>query len=99
MTNKMWGEVNRLSNVFGFAKFYQNVSEEIDEFQLIYDSPEPHRVDLPASIKDKFNSFEKLLILRCIRPDKLIPGIIDYIVSQLDSKFVEPPPFDLAKIY
>ena len=80
ITHKMWGEMYRLSDVKGFSKFYMTVHEYVDEYKKIYDSSEPHKVPLPAAIKNKFDSFEKLLILRTIRPDKLIPAIMEYIV-------------------
>lgn len=35
----------------------------------------PHEVSLPDKVKDQFNAFHKLIILRTIRPDKLIPAI------------------------
>jgi dynein heavy chain len=40
-----------------------------------------------------------MLILRCIRPDKVIPGMFNYILEQLGEKFNSPPPFDLGSIY
>ncbi len=95
----MWGEICRLSDLKGFNKFYATIHEHLDEYKLIYDSQEPHSVSLPSAVKNKFNVFEKLLILRTIRPDKLIPAILDYIIFQWGKKFVEPPPFDLSKIY
>ena len=35
-------------------------------------------------------------ILRCIRPDKVILGIQDFVSETMGSKFLDPPPFDLA---
>ena len=40
-----------------------------------------------------------MLILRTIRPDKLVPAIQEFIISTLGKKFIEPPPFDLEQIY
>lgn len=39
------------------------------------------------------------MIIRILRIDKLIPAITDFIVEKMGKKFIEPPPFDLAKIY
>ncbi len=39
------------------------------------------------------------MILRTIRPDKIIPGVTLYVVNELGEKFISPPPFDLAKVY
>lgn len=38
---------------------------------------------MPEPIQDTFTSFEKLLILRTIRPDKLIPAVQSYVVSEV----------------
>ena len=42
---------------------------------------------------------QKLIFLRIIRPDKLIPGIINFISAYLDKKFADPPPSQLEKIF
>ena len=54
---------------------------------------------LPAAIRDQCNSYHKLLIMRTIRPDKIIPAVQDFVAEKLGAKFIEPPPFNLAQIY
>jgi dynein heavy chain len=83
ISNKMWGEVFRLSTYTGFDSFYKTFYDYLDEYQKIYDSPEPHKVPLPLMIRKNYTSFQKLLILRCIRPDKVIPGVMEFIVEQM----------------
>lgn len=39
------------------------------------------------------------MVLRCIRPDKMIPAITKFVTKKLGEIFVQPPPFDLAKSY
>jgi len=66
----------------------------------MYDSNDSHTIPLPDKIKERYNDpFCYLMILRIIRPDKLIPGIMDYIIEHMGQKFLSPPPFDLADIY
>lgn len=36
---------------------------------------------MPEPIQETFTSFERLLILRTIRPDKLIPAVTLYVVN------------------
>ena len=40
-----------------------------------------------------------MIVLRCIRPDKVIPSIFNYIVEQLGEKFTSPPQNYLPDIY
>ena len=45
------------------------------------------------------NSFRKLLVIRVIRPDKLVPCVSKFIVDFIGEKFVKPPTFELANIF
>lgn len=40
-----------------------------------------------------------MVIIRSIRPDKVIPAIQDYIVDIMGRAYIEPPTFDLAGSY
>lgn len=34
-----------------------------------------------------------------LRPDKLVVGVQKYVLAEMGSKYVEPPPFDLDSCY
>lgn len=94
LSEKAWSEIVKLSREEGFSEskdkpfytlFYNQ--ELLKEFQKIYDSNEAHLVPLPAQINSRFNSFHHLMILRTIRPDKLVPAVIDFITENLGKKF------------
>ncbi len=40
-----------------------------------------------------------MVVLRCIRPDKVVPMISNFVIQQLGKEFVTPPPFELPSIY
>lgn len=79
--------------------YRQHVAENIHVWRDFYDNKEPHNADLPAPWDSKMNDFQSMMILRCIRPDKMIPAITKFVTKKLGDKFVQPPPFDLAKSY
>ncbi len=72
---------------------------ELEDWKKIYDSSEPQNEQLPKSWRSKLEQFQTLLVLRCLRPDKVTPAVQDFVVAKLAKKYIEPPPFDLGKAF
>lgn len=70
-----------------------------DDFKSIYDSKDPCTIGLPAPWCEQLNDLQKMIIVRCLRPDKILPAVAKYVKRNLGKKFVQPPPFDLSKSY
>ena len=45
------------------------------------------------------NDVRRLIVIRAIRPDKVVPAVTKFVVDNLGSHFINPPPFDLPLIY
>ena len=54
---------------------------------------------LPSLLHSMLSSFGKLLVLRCLRPDKLVPALEAWVAGELGQAFVSPPPMDLAAAF
>ncbi|KAK2577836.1 hypothetical protein KPH14_001102, partial [Odynerus spinipes] len=93
-----WDELCRLDSVEGFSGIRENFNRITEEWKTVFDSKEPQNTTFPAPY-DNISSFERLLILRCIRPDKIIPAVQGYVEVELGSQFVEAPTFDLTSSY
>lgn len=57
----------------------------------------PENADLPRLFKG-ISEFEKLLLLRYLRPDRMISALQQFVSGQLGHFFVEPPTTDLQEI-
>jgi dynein heavy chain len=47
------------------------MTENLADWKAVYDSPEPHRCTLPYPWHDQLDSFQRMIVLRAIRPDKV----------------------------
>lgn len=57
------------------------------------------RAPFPEPWETKLDDFEKLLILKCLRPDKLINAIQIFLTKTIGRQFVEPQVTELSTIY
>ncbi|KAM4563453.1 dynein axonemal heavy chain 12 isoform 1-T1 [Odontesthes bonariensis] len=99
LQDKSWDEICRASELPGLQGIKEAVMSSPGDFKPIYDSKEPCNVALPAPWCEKLNDLQKMIIVRCLRSDKIVPAVIKYVTCHLGKKFVQPPPFDLSKSY
>lgn len=100
VTQKMWAELNRLSEYEGYENVCFMFNEEAAGRVLehVVRSARPWEERLPGEL-EKIDRFGKLLVYRCLRPDKMIPAFQQLVEETLGPDFSRSLPFDLSKIY
>ena len=53
------------------ADFLPSFQSSLPEWQELYNSPEPQNAQLPEPWHADTTEFQKMMIVRCIRPDKV----------------------------
>uniref|UniRef100_A0A3B5PVN5 Uncharacterized protein n=1 Tax=Xiphophorus maculatus TaxID=8083 RepID=A0A3B5PVN5_XIPMA len=53
----------------------------------------------PMKYKKNLSAFQKLLLLRCFRVDRVFRGVTDYVTGVMGEKYVQPPVISFASIY
>eukprot|EP01047_Picozoa_sp_COSAG01_P001177 COSAG01_NODE_25_length_37050_cov_211.559119_13_plen_3716_part_00 len=100
LADSNWDEICRLGDLEAFDGLNTGFAAQRDAWTAIYDSATPHEEPMPGKWND-LNSLQKLLILRCIRPDKCVPAIRAYVDEHMgeEPSFTKPPPFELKACY
>ncbi|KAI7794029.1 dynein axonemal heavy chain 12 [Triplophysa rosa] len=99
LPDKSWDEICRASDLPALQGLKESFIKSPESFLAIYDSKEPYNTALPKPWCDQLNELQKIIIYRCLRPDKIEPAISKFVTYKLGKKFVESPPFDLSKSY
>ena len=103
LTDKAWASILELGRVLpefnGFDKDFENF---LHDWERVYNSlaPQSSKEAWPGNWNN-LPMFRKLIVLRILRPDKVIPAIQKLIKKdkELGAKFITPPPFDLSKSF
>ncbi|CAK9814603.1 Dynein axonemal heavy chain 7 [Anthophora plagiata] len=98
LPSKSWDELCRLENVPGFEGFKDSFTSNLNAWKFVFDHMEPHVLTFPAPYNE-LTPFERMLVLRCIRPDKVVPAAQQFVEEQLGRVYIEPPPFDLVSSF
>ncbi|XP_030747452.1 dynein heavy chain 3, axonemal isoform X2 [Sitophilus oryzae] len=98
LSDKSWSEIVRSSNLKGLEKFRNSVKTNLRKWKDFYDYTQPNEIPCPPPF-DEVRGLQRLVILRCIRPDKMVPAVQQYIVEEMGQAYLEPPQFNLDESY
>ncbi|RKP19398.1 hypothetical protein ROZALSC1DRAFT_14025, partial [Rozella allomycis CSF55] len=99
LSNRSWEEIQQLGLLNNFKGIENEFVENEETFKRMFTSSIPHKEKLTDKYERELNDFQKLLILRCIRFDRVISGIQDFVSLNLGDKFIEPQTSDLSLVY
>jgi dynein heavy chain len=68
------------------------------KFKVLFDSNEPENLPMPDHW-DKIDYFQKMIILKSIRADKIPFAVQNYVTEKIGKQFIEPPTFSIAKSF
>jgi dynein heavy chain len=95
LPKKVWDDIEGLGRLPAFAGLADSLVRCPLPWQNYYDLPEPQNAALPDGWDSKLKPFQKLLVLRCLRPGKTLPGMQIFVAAQMGKEYLEPPLFDL----
>ncbi|XP_045510942.1 dynein axonemal heavy chain 7 [Colias croceus] len=99
LSPQAWGDFNSLNEMDDFHGILDHFLANIPKWEAYCDTPDPHNQPLPEPWNTKLGMFQKMMVLRCMRFDMMVPAVQNFAEAQMGRQFVEPPLFDLASSY
>ncbi|XP_067084612.1 dynein axonemal heavy chain 10 [Osmerus mordax] len=101
LADQGWEDVVRLAELFPeqFGSLPDDVDKNPTEWKNWYDLDSPEQAPFPCRYKDNLTVFQKLLLLRCFRLDRVYRSVSDYVASTMGEKYVQPPVISFEAIY
>lgn len=98
LSEKSWSEIVRASNLKNLGEFKKSFESNVTEWKNFYDITNPAQESFPSPYQN-IKGLTRLVLLRCIRPDKIVPAVQSYVVEEMGPKYLEPPQFNLEESY
>jgi dynein heavy chain len=99
MPDATWPKVKALEDMKRFKSIGNDMRDDSEEWLLWFDAAEPENTKMPGDYGKRCSVFEKLIILRALRPDRVTEALRTWIVSVMGAPFVEQPTFSMEQAY
>ena len=95
-----WDHITEMeAQVPAFGGLEASIRGSVGEWEAWYREAAPEAAELPGEWEGRCNDLQRLLLVRCLRPDRVIFACTSFVANNLGRKYVEPPVLDLAEVY
>lgn len=99
MSAKGWEDLLKLSETFpDFSDIPQHLVGNMSEWKDWFDLEEPEKEHCPGGYSQGFSSFQKMMLIRCFRTDRIYRAINFYVTEIMGEAFITPPVVDFKAI-
>ncbi|XP_051799543.1 dynein axonemal heavy chain 2 isoform X2 [Acanthochromis polyacanthus] len=98
LADSCWDNITELNKLPKFHGIVESFEEHSHLWKRWFTSSEPENASLPGDWQRNCDEFQKMLIVRCLRQDRVSFCVTSFIVQHLDARFVEPPVLDMKAV-
>lgn len=96
----VWPRVRALETIKPvFEKLSEDMTNDSSKWAAWYNDEKPETLPLPGEYKTAVSSFHLLLLLRAMRPDRLVAALTVYVSGKMGQEYVVQKPFDMAATF
>ena len=94
-----WDNITELEGLPNFQGIVAGFEGGLRDWEEWYRNNEPETAELPGEWDSKCNELQRMILVRSLRPDRVIFAATTFVANALGRKFVEPPVLDLAETH
>lgn len=100
LTATMWANLYDLSlNVPKFAYVVHHIAKYSDQWESIMEAESPLMMSIPGDKSGTITQFQKLMLIKIMREEKLVHCSNDFVSQSLGPEFIVVPPLDLEAAF
>ncbi|XP_075882096.1 dynein axonemal heavy chain 10-like isoform X2 [Nelusetta ayraudi] len=101
LPDQSWEDITKLAELLPeqFGSLPDDLARDPEQWKTWYDLDGPEQVPFPMEYGENISAFQKLLLLRCFRVDRVYRAVTDYITVTMGEKYVQPPVINFDAIY
>ena len=88
-----------LCDLEAFTGLDEAFTKQVDLLVEFCNTVDPYTQPLPEPYQSSLSDFQRLLLLRCLRADKLTGALSVFVEKYQGKQFIESPPFSLSQTY
>jgi dynein heavy chain len=98
---QIFTEMNGLDQLPKFRGILRHFMSNIDEWRPIYESNDPVKEPMPAEWESKLHALDRILVIKALRPDKVVNAVQDYIEKEkkMGRDYIEVPIIKLEECF
>lgn len=93
-----WDDLCELDKLPGFHGLTDSIEKAPKEWHAWYTTNDPEHLPLVGEWQDICTEFQRMLIVRCLRPDRITSCMRSFVTGVLGARFVEPPVLDVKAV-
>uniref|UniRef100_A0A8C5V6J6 Dynein axonemal heavy chain 2 n=1 Tax=Microcebus murinus TaxID=30608 RepID=A0A8C5V6J6_MICMU len=98
LADAYWDNITELDKLTNFHGLMNSFEQYPRDWHLWYTNPTPEKVMLPGEWENACNEMQRMLIVRSLRQDRVSFCVTSFIVTNLGSRFIEPPVLNMKLV-
>ncbi|XP_059165934.1 dynein axonemal heavy chain 10-like isoform X2 [Physella acuta] len=95
-----WEDCNRLATDFPvFSSLLEDIEHNEKAWKKWFDHDTPESQQFPMNYDEKLSEFQRLMLVRCFRIDRIYRAVTEYVTKTMGEKYVTPPIISFETVY